>query len=144
MWIKNTNGKKDAMLTFATFSFLVVTLNVFLSTFETISYGDTTVVFKALDTSVMAMYLGSTFTAYVSRRWTDKKYSIEPQSPVDMIRDVASQVLGGITSPAANTPQQEVSAQESPAADALPSQHDPADPNSTQPIRRRKPKKDGE
>lgn len=139
MWIKNTNGKKDAMLTFATFSFLVVTLNVFLSTFETISFGDTTVVFKALDTSVMAMYLGSTFTAYVSRRWTDRKYGREPQSPVDMIRDVASQVLGGVVSPAPDSSQQEEVTDE-----ALSSQQDPSDPNTTQPIRRRKPKKDSE
>jgi len=74
MWIKNTNGKKDAMLTFALFSFTVVTLNVFLSTFGTITYGDISVQFETLDSAVMAVYLGATFTAYVSRRLTDKHY----------------------------------------------------------------------
>lgn len=144
MWIKNTNGKKDAMLTFATFSFLVVTLNVFLSTFETISFGDATVVFKALDTSVMAMYLGSTFTAYVSRRWTDRKYGREPGSPADIIRDVASQVLGGVVSPDSTSPQPEEITEQTPTAEVVVSQQEPTDPNSTQPIRRRKPKKDNE
>lgn len=80
MWIKNTSGKKDAMLTFAAFSFLIVTLNVFLSTFDTITIGTTTLVFKALDSSIMAVYLGSTFTAYISRRWTDVKYGAVPQT----------------------------------------------------------------
>jgi hypothetical protein len=73
-WIKNTNGKPDAMLTFAFFSFLVVTLNVFLSTFGMVQIGDFALQFEALDSSVMAIYLGATFTAYVSRRFTDTKF----------------------------------------------------------------------
>lgn len=77
MWVKNTSGKPDAMLTFALFSFLVVTLNVLLSTFSTITIGDFSINFQALDSSVMAVYLGATFTAYVSRRWTDKAYDEE-------------------------------------------------------------------
>jgi len=80
MWIKNTGGKPDAMLTFAFFSFLVVTLNVLLSTFGTLTIGDFQVVFTSLDSSVMAVYLGSTFTAYVSRRWTDKRYDVSINS----------------------------------------------------------------
>lgn len=74
MWIKNTDGKPDAMLTFALFSWLVVTLNVFLSTMSQVTLGETQIQFEALDSSVMAVYLGATFTAYVSRRWTDKRY----------------------------------------------------------------------
>jgi hypothetical protein len=77
MWIKNTAGKKDAMLTFAMISFMVVTLNIFLATFSGITIGDTSIQFQALDSSVMAVYLGATFTAYVSRRWTDKRYTVE-------------------------------------------------------------------
>lgn len=72
-WVKNTHGKPDAMLTFALFSFIVVTLNVFLSTFGTIAIGGMVLKFTLLDSSVMAVYLGATFTAYVSRRWTDSK-----------------------------------------------------------------------
>lgn len=76
MWVKNTAGIPDAMLTFALFSFIVVTLNVFLSTFGSFSLGDMSITFHTLDSSVMAVYLGATFTAYVSRRWTDKKYEV--------------------------------------------------------------------
>jgi hypothetical protein len=74
MWIKNTEGKKDAMLTFAVFSFLVVTLNIFLSTFSSLTIGNYTFIFNPMDSGVMGIYLGATFTAYVSRRWTDKQY----------------------------------------------------------------------
>jgi hypothetical protein len=74
-WIKNTNGKKDAMLTFAFYSFLVVTLNILLGTFGTITYGENTYSFVPLDSASMTAYLAATFTAYVSRRWTDVKYS---------------------------------------------------------------------
>ena len=81
MWIKNTSGKKDAMLTFATFSFIVITLNVLLSTFGSVTFGETAITFQSLDSTVMAVYLGATFSAYVSRRWTDKKYTSE-DSPV--------------------------------------------------------------
>lgn len=62
------------MLTFATISFAVVTLNILLSTFGTITIGNNTVNFEPLDSAIMAVYLGATFTAYVSRRWTDKRY----------------------------------------------------------------------
>jgi hypothetical protein len=82
MWLKNTNGKKDAMLTFAAFSFLIVTLNVFLSTFGTVAVDNYSVTFQALDGSIMAIYLGSTFTAYVSRRWTDRKYKTDAENTV--------------------------------------------------------------
>lgn len=75
MWIKNTAGKKDAMLTFALVSFFVITLNIFLATFGTIQVGSYELTFLPLDGSVMAIYLGATFSAYVSRRWTDKRYN---------------------------------------------------------------------
>jgi hypothetical protein len=74
MWIKNTAGKKDAMLTFALISFMVITLNILLSSLGGLQAGDVSLQFQALDSSVMAVYLGATFTAYVSRRWTDKRY----------------------------------------------------------------------
>lgn len=74
IWIKNSDGKPDAMLTFATISFLIVTVNLLVSTFGTITYDGHSIAFQALDSSVMAAYLGATFTAYVSRRWTDRKH----------------------------------------------------------------------
>ncbi len=86
MWIKNTSGKPDAMLTFAFYSFLVVTINVLLATFGTITKGDFTFQFVSMDAATMTAYLGATFTAYVTRRWTDKRYSRkakeEPESDI--------------------------------------------------------------
>ena len=73
-WIKNTNGKEDAMLTFAFLAFSVVTLNILLSTFGSISYADFTLDFQSMDAAAMTAYLAATFTAYVTRRWTDRKY----------------------------------------------------------------------
>lgn len=73
-WIKNTSGKKDAMLTFAFLAFAVVTLNILLSTFGRISYNGFEIGFSAMEASSMTAYLAATFTAYVTRRWTDKKF----------------------------------------------------------------------
>jgi hypothetical protein len=76
-WMKNTQGKPDAMLTFATIGFFVVTLNLLVSTFGSVTVGDTTVQFYPMDSGVMGVYLGATLTAYVSRRYTDKKYTVK-------------------------------------------------------------------
>lgn len=73
-WIKNTSGKEDAMLTFALISFFVVTINLFLATFKSISIMGYDFGFSFMDASTMTAYLAATFGAYVSRRWTDKKY----------------------------------------------------------------------
>ena len=75
MWIKNTEGKKDAMLSFATAAFIVVTSNILISTLGMLNIGDVKLTFEAMEASTMTAYLGATFTAYVSRRWTDKKYN---------------------------------------------------------------------
>tara|TARA_Y100001970_G_C13657684_1_gene566711 strand:+ start:306 stop:563 length:258 start_codon:yes stop_codon:yes gene_type:complete len=76
MWIKNTNGKRDAMLTFATFAFLIVTLNILLATFGKIAYQGwgIEIGFQMIDSSLAGTYLAATLGAYVARRYTDKKY----------------------------------------------------------------------
>ena len=76
-WIKNTSGKPDAMLTFAFLAFSVVTLNILLATFGRISYKDFEIGFQSMEAASMTAYLAATFTAYVTRRWTDKKYEPE-------------------------------------------------------------------
>ena len=73
-WIKNTSGKKDAMLTFALISFLVVTANILLSTVGSLSVADFNVTFSAMPAAEMTAYLAATFGAYVTRRWTDKRF----------------------------------------------------------------------
>jgi membrane protein implicated in regulation of membrane protease activity len=83
MWVKNTGGKKDAMLTFALIAFGVVTLNVLLATFGRIAYSDFDISFQPMEAATMTAYLAATFSAYVTRRWTDKKY--KEDSPVTVV-----------------------------------------------------------
>lgn len=87
MWVKNTSGKKDAMLTFALIAFAVTTFNVFMSTIGSLSVGGFDISFQPLDAAIMSTYLGIAFSAYVGRRWTDRKYvdslglPMPPQDP---------------------------------------------------------------
>ena len=80
MWVKNTSGKDDAMLTFAVISFAVVTLNLLLSTFANIETSNFSITFNALDSGSMTAYLAATFGAYVTRRWTDKQVEIKTKN----------------------------------------------------------------
>ncbi len=83
-WIKNSKGRPDSMLTFATIAFIVVTLNLFAATIGQIVTEDYTLNFIPMDSGVMGIYLGATFTAYVSRRFTDSKVqSAAPDKPED-------------------------------------------------------------
>lgn len=72
-WIKNTKGNPDAMLTFATLSFAVVTINILLSTLGHFEFGRLQFSFQGMDSGTMTAYLAATFGAYVTRRWTDSK-----------------------------------------------------------------------
>lgn len=76
-WIKNTSDKPDAMLTFAFLAFSVVTLNILLATFGRVSLNGFEINFASMDAAAMTAYLAATFTAYVTRRWTDAKHKIE-------------------------------------------------------------------
>ena len=83
LWIKNSSGKKDAMLTFATIAFAIVSLNILLSTIQELVFaGGQTISFQILDSGTMTAYLAATFGAYVSRRWTDRKF-IDSQQESD-------------------------------------------------------------
>ena len=83
LWIKNSSGKKDAMLTFATIAFGIVSLNILLSTVQELVFaGGQTISFQILDSGTMTAYLAATFGAYVSRRWTDRKF-IDSQQESD-------------------------------------------------------------
>ncbi len=83
MWLKNTEGKKDAMLTFAAIGFVVATLNIILGSLGTITIGSLSFDPKFLSSDLMAVYLGSTFTSYCMRKYTDKKFS-----PQDILEGV--------------------------------------------------------
>tara|TARA_A100001011_G_C13715996_1_gene597551 strand:+ start:33 stop:299 length:267 start_codon:yes stop_codon:yes gene_type:complete len=86
-WIKNTSGKPDAMLTFAFLAFSVVTLNILLATFGSISYNNFDITFASMDAATMTAYLAATFTAYVTRRWTDKRYDILEEGRKEEVSD---------------------------------------------------------
>ena len=73
-WMKNTSGKPDSMLTFAFIAFSVVTLNILLATFGRLKFGSVELGLQPMEAATMTAYLGATFTAYVTRRWTDKKH----------------------------------------------------------------------
>lgn len=75
MWIKNTDGKPDATLTFAVIAFAVVILNIFLATFGTITILGATITFTAMGAGTITAILGPTLTAYVGRRLTGAMYS---------------------------------------------------------------------
>jgi len=76
-WMKNTGGKPDSMLTFAFIAFSVVTLNILLATFGRIKFGGFELGLQSMEASTMTAYLGATFTAYVTRRWTDSKLPLK-------------------------------------------------------------------
>lgn len=73
-WVRNSGGRRDAMLTFATISFLVVTASILLSSISEIHIGSFRTTFTPLDPGLVSIYLGATFTAYVTRKYTDRKF----------------------------------------------------------------------
>ena len=75
MWIKNTKGEPDAMLTFAVVAFALVIFNLFVATFGTITIFGATATFTALGAGTITALLGPTLTAYVGRRFTGAIYS---------------------------------------------------------------------
>ena len=93
-WVKNSSGKQDAMLTFATISFFIVTLSIILSSISELTFGGFKITFVPLDSGLASIYLGATFTAYVTRKWTDKKFEKENQADLGtIIPEVMSSVI---------------------------------------------------
>jgi hypothetical protein len=70
-WVRNTNGKRDACLTFAVGCVVVCLLKVLFAgvsvTFGGQSYG-----LGSIDASIIGALLTPTLGAYVMRRYTDK------------------------------------------------------------------------
>ena len=88
-WVKNSIGKEDAMLTFATISFFVITLSIILASISEINIGGLKINFTPLDSGLASIYLGATFTAYVTRKWTDKKYEKESKKNIDDKKEIS-------------------------------------------------------
>ena len=74
MWIKNSEGKKDAMLTMAFMALVVVLLKALVGGIE-FHIADKPVTLGSADASVITALLTPTLGAYVARKYTDKKYN---------------------------------------------------------------------
>jgi hypothetical protein len=92
IWVKNTEGKPDAILTVSLLGFAVVILKLLLSGLS-ISVAGGTYAFGEIDAGQIAAMLTPTLGAYVSRRYTDRKYSYrEEYSEVSEGREEEEQV----------------------------------------------------
>ena len=82
LFLRNTDGKKDAMLTFAFTGFIVVLFKYLVSGVAADIAGHS-VNFGTVDASMMAALLTPTLGAYVARRYTDKKFDqkVEESTP---------------------------------------------------------------
>jgi len=79
IWIKNSEGKKDAVLTMALAGFSVVCIKVLFAG-AIFDLGVRTITIGTIDAATVAAILTPTLGAYVSRKYTDRKYhkSVEP------------------------------------------------------------------
>lgn len=73
IWVKNSDGKPDAVLTFSLLAFLVVLVK-FLIAGVVLDLNGVNYSFGTIDASVIAALLTPTLGAYVGRRYTDAKY----------------------------------------------------------------------
>lgn len=76
MWIRNTDGRKDAILTMAIVGFAFVLVKFVLSgVVFTLSDGKM-FEFGTIDGGSIGAILTPTLGAYVARRYTDRKYKV--------------------------------------------------------------------
>jgi hypothetical protein len=76
----NSDGKQDAMLTFSTIAFLFIVVK-FLLAGVVIEVEGSKYSLGEPDPSVIGAILGPTLGAYVTRKWTDKKYTKHAKEP---------------------------------------------------------------
>lgn len=72
-WMKNSAGEASASLTFATMAFVVITIWILISIFETIMIGGNSFATREPPGEGMIIaYLGTSFSLYFGRRYTDR------------------------------------------------------------------------
>lgn len=79
-WMRNSNGKASASLTFAAISFIVITAWIFLSIFESITIAETVInTREAPSEGLIFAYLGTTFSLYFGRRYSNARAMVNEQ-----------------------------------------------------------------
>jgi len=73
--LKNSAGKPDGVRTLTVLSFAVVSFNVLLAMFDSVTIGERTFNIREPDVALLTLYMGMTGTGYVMRR--NKKDSKE-------------------------------------------------------------------
>jgi hypothetical protein len=76
VWIKDAEGKPNCMLSFSVVAFAIVVFKVIMGGL-TITLGAQTLTFSLIDASTIAALLTPTLTAYVARKYTDKKFDTD-------------------------------------------------------------------
>lgn len=74
IWINNTEGKPDAVLTLTILSFVFVMIK-FLIAGASIAIGDVVYSAGPIGADEIAAILTPTLGSYVARRWTDRKFA---------------------------------------------------------------------
>jgi hypothetical protein len=78
-WLKNSNGKPSATLTFSTIAFFIVMIKVML-TDVAFTTGDKTLNFGTMDAGLALTLLTPTLGAYIIRRWNGLNKKEEEES----------------------------------------------------------------
>lgn len=78
MWIKNTSGKPDAILTMAVMTLVVVLIKYFFADTAIEVAAGHSIKFGAADSGAIAALLAPTLSAYVARRYTETKHGGTP------------------------------------------------------------------
>jgi hypothetical protein len=73
VWIKNSDGKPDTMLSFALVAFILVFVKVLLGGVALHIAGQVYTL-TPIDAGTIGALLTPTLTAYVARRYTDRKF----------------------------------------------------------------------
>ena len=81
IWVTNTKGKKDAILTLSLWGFFAVIGKVLLAGVAIELVAGHTINFGTIDAGVVAAVLTPTLGAYVARRHTDARHERPAASP---------------------------------------------------------------
>lgn len=82
IWINNTDGKPDAVLTMTLAGFVVVLVKFLLSN-VVLTLADRTFNFGSVDGSMIGALLTPTLGAYCARRYTDRKFTADTSGGAD-------------------------------------------------------------